>query len=529
MTAYASPPVIKNKILNAKDTLTVNANGRSEDITINADATETVNQGGTAFRTTVDDDGLLVAEGGTINNTTINGGQVGLHHATATGVRINFSNFSQFSVLFAIDHSTVKDTIIQGGTAVLYAHGMAVDATSTAVNVTFEKSTTGKVGAELALENPQNFKGFIKGLSAGDVIAFGKTFDGAKLNINVTDFHLTNQNHTLTIDYNTNQHATFQLQSTLPNTDPLQGVHFKPEYVKDDAGHIIGSELFVVANKLGAPPPSVTAEQIQNDCLGITQTPLSLDDAALEANAINAGVTTEIAYVTDLLSQVADTTFPAVAVEGSMYGAVGSLAEITKLVTQFLPTQVENALQNGFVPQVYASEALGLAFAFSDENGGAAFATKFGPSNPAMPATAAGDAAFAAAAANAIFGSGQNANSPSAILGWVSNWEAFYTAHGIPGIANPTTSQIDLAARGVAWGDAVGVALANKLGSLPGQVTNFLEDAAQGTAVYSASLASQPTPAPFEGAASATSSAAAVQLIGVAATPSDPMLAGHHT
>jgi hypothetical protein len=38
----------------------------------------------------------------------------------------------------------------------------------------------------------------------------------------------------------------------------------------------------------------------------------------------------------------------------------------------------------------------------------------------------------------------------------------------------------------------VGLALANNLGPLSGQVTNFLQDAAQGTAVYSASLASQP-------------------------------------
>jgi hypothetical protein len=63
------------------------------------------------------------------------------------------------------------------------------------------------------------------------------------------------------------------------------------------------------------------------------------------------------------------------------------------------------------------------------------------------------------------------------------------------------------------------VALANNLGSLPGQVINFLEDAVQGTALYSASLASQPMHAPFQGAAAASLASAAshVELTGVAA------------
>jgi hypothetical protein len=45
--------------------------------------------------------------------------------------------------------------------------------------------------------------------------------------------------------------------------------------------------------------------------------------------------------------------------------------------------------------------------------------------------------------------------------------------------------------------------VANNLGLLPGQVTNFLENAAQGTAVYSASLSSQPIAAPLIGAPTA--------------------------
>ena len=164
---------------------------------------------------------------------------------------------------------------------------------------------------------------------------------------------------------------------------------------------------------------------------------------------------------------------------------------------------------------------LGLAFAAANENGGTAFATFFGPSNPSMPNTVAGDAAFASSASNTIFGSAATANTPGAIAGFVDVWKAFYTSSGIPGIAHPTADQIDLVARGAAWGDAVGVALANNLGPLPGQVINFLEDAAQnsghGEVMYGASLASQRTAAPFEGAASSAGAAAAsqVQLTGI--------------
>jgi hypothetical protein len=265
---------------------------------------------------------------------------------------------------------------------------------------------------------------------------------------------------------------------------------------------------------------------VQSDYFAITRTTLPVDQATTEANSISSGAHTESQYISDLLAQVADTTIPAVAVEASMYGAVGSSAEVTSLVTQFLPAQVANAIQNGLNPQVYACEALGLVFAFGDENGGTAFATNFGPSN--APATAAGDAAFAAAAASAIFGSAATANTPGAILGFLSNWEAFYTSHGIPGVANATADQIVLAARGSAWGDAVGVALANNLGSLHGQAVNFLEDAAQGTANYSASLATQLTAVPFQGATTASVAATAehVQLLGVAAT-SDHAIVWH--
>jgi hypothetical protein len=260
-----------------------------------------------------------------------------------------------------------------------------------------------------------------------------------------------------------------------------------------------------------ADPSQSATQTIQSDYLAITRTTLPVDQAVTVANSINLGTQIESQYVDDLLSQVANTTIPAVAVEGSMYGAVGTSDEITLLVTQFLPAQVANAEQYGLNPQVYASEALGLAFAFSNETGSHSFEAAFGPSNSAMPNTAAGDAAFAAAASAAIFGSASTPNIINVIDGFVSNWKTFYTSNGIPGIPGASADQIDLAARGASWGDAVGVALANNLGPLLGQATNFLEDAAQGTATYSASLSSQPT---FQATGTSIGSA---ELIGVVA------------
>ena len=268
---------------------------------------------------------------------------------------------------------------------------------------------------------------------------------------------------------------------------------------------------------------SVTPQSIQNDFLGITRTSLPLDQATTEANAINAGTTTEAHYVNGLLSQVADTTIPVVGVEASMYGAVGSSAVITNLVTNFLPGQLAYAQQVGLDLGVYACLETSLVFAFANETGNTGFANNYGPSNPAMPATAAGDAAFSAAAATAIFGSAQTANTANALLGYVDFLEGFFTANGIVGVQNPTADQIVIAARAGAWGEGIAIALENHLGALPGQVTNFLEDAAQGTAIYSTSLSSQPTAAPFQGAAAAAAVAATVsqvQVMGVT-PPSD--------
>ena len=239
-----------------------------------------------------------------------------------------------------------------------------------------------------------------------------------------------------------------------------------------------------------SPPPSALATTIQNDYLGITRELLSVDQAALIASAINAGTQSETGFVNSLFPQVANTSIPAVAVEATMYGAVGTSNEVTALATQFLPAQAANAIAHGFNPQVYASEALGLVLAFGNENGSTAFADNFGPSshNPALLP----DSGFASAAASTIFGSASTPTIVNAIESYVANWEAFYSANGIPGNAHPSLLQIDIAARGAAWGDAVGLALANNLGPLLAQVINFLDDAAQGSAQYSVSLVGQP-------------------------------------
>jgi hypothetical protein len=261
----------------------------------------------------------------------------------------------------------------------------------------------------------------------------------------------------------------------------------------------------------------IIAQTIQNDYLGITRTALSLTDATTEANAINAGTTTEFAFMNSLFVQVAHTTMPVVAVEGSMYGAVGSSAVITSLVNNFLPGQIAYANQVGADPELWACSKLALVFAFSNETGSTAFANNFGPSNVAMPATAAGDSAFATAATNAIFGSAQTANTEPAILGYVHYLEGFFATYGIAGVQNPTADQIVIAARAGAWGDGVAIALENTLGPLLAQTIDFIDDAAQGTAIYSASFASQPTPALFQGQPTTSATVSHVQVTGVAA------------
>jgi hypothetical protein len=98
-----------------------------------------------------------------------------------------------------------------------------------------------------------------------------------------------------------------------------------------------------------------------------------------------------------------------------------------------------------------------------------------------------------------IFGSALTENLINVTDTWVTNWKAFYSNNGIPGFLDPTPDQVDLAARGAAWGDAVGEALFHDLGPLEALVDNFLMDAAEGIANYASSLVGQPAHHPFQG------------------------------
>jgi hypothetical protein len=277
-------------------------------------------------------------------------------------------------------------------------------------------------------------------------------------------------------------------------------------YVDTDLGATLPAPTFngqplsqYIASANATPEHPLSVTNIQNDHLAITRASLPVDQATEVANSINSGTQTEFQYVSHLLSQVTNTTISAIAVEATMYGAAGTSAEVDLLVNQFLPPQAANAIQFGLNPLIYDSEALGLAFAFSNETGSTAFAIKFGPTNALLPNTIAGDAAFSLAAVNAVFGSAATANLSSVMSGWVASWKAFFTTNGIPGIHTASADQIDLAARASAWGDAVGVALDNDLGPLKGQTTNFLMDAAEGIAGYSMPLVGQPAHHPFQG------------------------------
>src|SRR5208337_1588956 len=69
---------------------------------------------------------------------------------------------------------------------------------------------------------------------------------------------------------------------------------------------------------------------------------------ALQLNVLGFNVNATYAAAVNALSNAA------VAVEASMYGVVGSSAEITKLDSQFLPAQVSLALTYGYNPQAFA-------------------------------------------------------------------------------------------------------------------------------------------------------------------------------
>ena len=88
---------------------------------------------------------------------------------------------------------------------------------------------------------------------------------------------------------------------------------------------------------------STTLTNVQNEVLAITRSPST--NASTVTLQLNQGTLTEARFVDTLLSQVTNTTIPAVAVEASMYNVVGTSAEVTLLATQYLPPQVDLAMR----------------------------------------------------------------------------------------------------------------------------------------------------------------------------------------
>lgn len=224
-------------------------------------------------------------------------------------------------------------------------------------------------------------------------------------------------------------------------------------------------------------------------------------DWASSDNAYSAASGTGLLHFTEVDQLVIDSLFGthrthetfdnqvgsiAVTVENEMYGVVGTQAEVDLLVHQFLPSQIAFAQQFGLSPIAVGTEAVGLNLAFGNENGNQSFAEKYGP-------TIITDGhQFASLVAHNVFGSAENAGSADVVFQWLSHWESAFATNGIPGIDHPNASQIELGARGAAFGDAVGVALDNNLINTHDIATNFIGLASHGTGVYGAPLAIQP-------------------------------------
>ena len=218
MTEYTIPPDNTAPIvLHAGDGLTVSNRGTSRDITVLDDAQETVTGGKSILTTLVDGDETVTH--GTADLTTINGGVLRLFdHATADHTRLN----GIASGLELTNGSVAKDTVIEIGQLI-------ADATSTVDNVTFVRSANKFATGAVGVANPQNLKGYIAGLAVGDHLQFGSDRPGTS--VDITSFEV--KNHTLTITYNSGEHATYQLR------DMEAGTTFKLATVTASDGNII--------------------------------------------------------------------------------------------------------------------------------------------------------------------------------------------------------------------------------------------------------------------------------------------------
>src|SRR6476660_496133 len=228
---------------------------------------------------------------------------------------------------------------------------------------------------------------------------------------------------------------------------------------------------------LFALPVSVSdLETLQQGIEFHTNTP----EATTEAALITAGTATVASYAQQLINNNISLSQVAMADDSLMFGATDTVAELTKLSTQFLPAQVTHAIAAGFNPTVYAAEALGLALAGGNGTS-TAFATNFG-------SLSVSDFASAVAIVTGV--------NPNGIQQFVTNWINFYTA-------NPAATfglSVTLASYGASFGDAVGVALLNQTAAnLPPLVANALIDNAEGTYVVGVALALQVPHTPLQG------------------------------
>jgi len=227
-------------------------------------------------------------------------------------------------------------------------------------------------------------------------------------------------------------------------------------------------------------------------------------EATAQAASINAPGTTTASvfiYATQLLANNLSLSQVAMADTAIMEGgtiAVGNTTTpntLTFLSTQFLPSQVANAIAHGFNPTVYAAEALGLALASTT-----GFNTNFAGLSTSAFVSAVGTA------------TGVNAN---AITGFLANWTTFFTN-------NPNAHlglTVQQAAYGSTFGDSIGVALLNPTSAnlqtivsttpvnaftpntIQGLVANALIDNALGTYVTGVALGALPAHTPLQGEA----------------------------
>jgi hypothetical protein len=237
----------------------------------------------------------------------------------------------------------------------------------------------------------------------------------------------------------------------------------------------------------------VTAGELVNLQFSLTFT-TNLEQATVEAAAINAHTDTVAKYAFELLQANIGTSQVAMAVTCLMLGdgppaGVGSpdVAVLDNIATNFLPDQLFVAAKFGFNPVVYASEALGLALA-----GTPVFASNI---------EGWGEETFV----EQVVGPRTGVNE-AAIHQFISNWVNFYTA-------NPSATfglTVKQAAYGAAFGDAIGVALVNQTqsgvqttlsdqGAIQGTIANLLIDIAEGSYVAGVNCLTLPQHEPLQG------------------------------